>query len=223
MPQKIKETRILSIDDKARHARALKDEEGNKILEGYAAVFGQRSKLIWEWGEIFYEEIERGAFDNALAADDLDVLLTYQHDQRRPLARLHKRKGVKTLELSVDDYGLKFRATLNNTTDANDTWERVNSGDCFECSFVFTVEEAGQRKDKTEEGVPLRYITSVSGLYDVSVVVEGAYANTDVATAERSFKEFAESCRNQPEPPAEEPTQDYFQALEEEWLELKGN
>jgi HK97 family phage prohead protease len=217
MTKKAKEKRILSVSDQARHTRALTDDQGNKVIEGYAAVFDQRSKLIWEWGDIFYEQIERGAFDQALAADDLDVILTYQHNQNNPLARLHKRKGVKSLELSVDDYGLKFRAVLANTQLANDTYELVQRGDLFECSFVFTVSAEGQRWDKTEEGVPLRYISNVSGLFDVSVVVNGAYANTDLQAAERSFKEH-----NEQEPPKpEEPTDNYFHGFQEQLLEIE--
>ena len=216
-----KEKRILPVAQ-TKHTRALQDEQGNKSIEGYAAVFDQRSKLIWEWGEIFYEIIERNAFDDVLAADDLDVILTYQHNTNEPLARLNKRRGVQTLALEVDDYGLKFVASLNGTTEANDTWERVRSGDVFECSFIFTVEAAGQRWDKTEEGVPLRYISSVSGLYDVSVVVNGAYANTDLQAAERSYKEHQGEEEQEEEKPRE-PNDNYFDAMYEEIMGLECN
>jgi HK97 family phage prohead protease len=215
MTKKAKEKRILSVSDQARHTRALTDDQENKVIEGYAAVFEQRSKLIWEWGEIFHEVIERGAFDQVLAADDLDVLLTYQHNQNTPLARLHKRKGVKSLELSVDDYGLKYRAILANTQLANDTYELVKRGDLFENSFVFTV--ASDRWEKDEEGIPLRYVSDISSLHDVSVVVNGAYANTDMQAAERSFKEQEE----QESPKPEQPTDNYFQADTELFIELE--
>lgn len=193
----MREKRILKLD--TNHiTRALKDEAGNKVLEGYASVFNQRSKLIFESGKMFFEVIQKGAFDEVLASDSLDVLLTYQHDLGQPLARLNKSKGLRSLILTVDEYGLKFRAILNNTTLANDTYERVKSGECFECSFVFVVEKANERWEKEDEE-NVRYISKIDSLYDVSVVVNGAYANTDLTAAERSLKEFKEAVKVQKE------------------------
>jgi HK97 family phage prohead protease len=204
-----KETRILHVADQGRQTRALKDTKGNMIITGYASVFNQRSRLIFENGEIFYEIIERGAFDKALNSPDLDVILTYQHNANEPLARLNKARGIKSLELSTDSYGLKYRATLNNSQAAKDTYERVKSGDLFENSFVFTVDATGERWTRGEDGTPLRYVSKVNGLYDVSVVVNGAYANTDVAAAERSFKQHGAT-----------PSQEYFDKLHLEILQL---
>ncbi len=176
-------------------------------------MFNQRSKLLFENGKIFYEVIERSAFDSVLASSDLDVVLTYQHNRNEPLARLNKSKNVNSLELSVDEFGLKFRATLNNSTVSNDTYERVKSGDLFECSFVFTVSKDNERW-VTEGEDTVRYISEVSGLYDVSVVVDGAYANTDLEVAERSYNEFTK---------VEEPKifDTYYDAFKIEILKLK--
>jgi HK97 family phage prohead protease len=206
-----KETRILHVADQSRQTRALKDIKGNMIITGYASVFNQRSRLIFENGEIFYEIIEHGAFDKALNSPDLDVILTYQHNANEPLARLNKARGIKSLELSTDNYGLKYRATLNNSQAAKDTYERVKSGDLFENSFVFTVDATGERWTRGDDGTPLRYVSKVNGLYDVSVVVNGAYANTDVAAAERSFKQHGAT-----------PSQEYFDKLHLEILQLGG-
>lgn len=219
MKNKIKEKRLIKLTDKKLLTRASQDDAGNKILEGYAAVFNQRSKLLFDWDGTFYEVIERNAFDDVLSADNLDVILTYQHNLGEPLARANKLKGVESLTLSVDDYGLKFRAVLNNTTAANDTFERVKSGDCFECSFVFSVESSGQRWEEEEED-QVRYITKVSGLFDVSVVVNAAYENTDVAAAERSYKEFREEEEKEEQDKA--PDDVYFDKFKIELLEL-GN
>lgn len=209
-PEHLKERRLIDAASQT-HARAYKDAQGKKVLEGYAAVFGERSKLLFESGKVFYEVLERTAFNQVLKAADLDVLLTYNHDMNKLMARLHKKRGVNSLTLAVDARGLKFRAVLSNTSVANDAFALVASGDVHGCSFIFTVDDAGQRWSKTEEGVPLRYISSISGLYDVSVVVNPAYEGTDVAAAERSFKAQQNSKF------AATPSPDYFQSFYEEW------
>lgn len=213
MSKSIMEKRVLLIPDQVP-TRAYKDAKGNRILEGHAAIFGKRSKLLFENGKVFYEVLERTAFNQALKAPDLDVLLTYGHDMNKPLARLNRMKGINSLSLSVDNIGLKFRAILANTSTANDTYELVSSNNVKGCSFIFTVDDAGQRWSKTEEGIPLRYISQISGLYDVSVVVNPAYEDTDISAAERSFKAQNSSLNTG------KPSPDYFQKFHEEIMLL---
>ncbi|WP_017732719.1 HK97 family phage prohead protease [Nafulsella turpanensis] len=198
------------------NTRALKDEAGNKIIEGYAAVFNHRSKLLFENGKLFYEVIERGAFDDVLKAEDLDVVFTYQHNRNEPLSRLNRSKGVETLTLSTDEKGLFFRAILNDTTTANDTYKRIDSGEVFECSFVFTVTKEHERWERDEEGNNIRYISKINSLHDVAAVVDGAYSSTDIAVAQRSFEEFQE----QGQPVVEEVPDTYFDQLKIEILKL---
>ena len=181
-----KEKRFVKLkSDKSIRAKINKD--GSKYIEGYASVFNQRSKLIFENGKEFYEIIERNAFDKVLKSKDLDVLLTYQHNLNEPIARLNTAKAINNLTLTVDEKGLKYKALLPNTNLANDIFELIKSGSLFENSFIFTVGSERWTKDKA--GNNIRYIESVSGLYDVSVVVNGAYANTDLSVAERKLEE----------------------------------
>jgi len=177
-----KETRNLRRNDKI-HFRAI-EEEGKKFIEGYAAVFEQRSKLIWEGGKEFYEIMERGAFDDILADEALDVIYTFNHRADTIMART--KSG--TLQLSADETGLKFRAEMPNTTQANDTYELVKRGDLYENSFIFSLEDKGQSWSRDESGNNLRRINKVNGLFDVSTVNSGAYANTEVAA--RYCKDF---------------------------------
>lgn len=225
---KIKEKRILHIAEQDRSTRAAKDEAGNMIIEGYAAVFNQRSRLIFEFGEVFHEIIEPGAFDEVLRSESIDVLYTYDHDDKQPMARFKPARGINTLALSVDDYGLKYRAVLNNTQLSRDTFARVQSGEVFENSFVFIIDATGERWARGEDGTPLRHVAKVRGLYDVSAVVNGAYGNTDMAAAARSFQEFQESetANDAPAvpdvPPVVPPGPDYFQSMYEEFLDITG-
>jgi HK97 family phage prohead protease len=181
-----KEKRFVKLkSDKSIRAKINKD--GSKYIEGYASVFNQRSKLIFENGKEFYEIIEKNAFDKVLKSKDLDVLLTYQHNLNEPIARLNTAKAINNLTLTVDEKGLKYSAKLPNTRLANDVFELIKSGSLFENSFIFTV--GSERWTKDSKGNNIRYIESVKGLFDASVVVNASYSNTDLSVAERKLEE----------------------------------
>lgn len=152
------------------------EENGERYLEGYASVFEQRSKPIFENNRLFYEVIGRSAFDEALQREDLNVVLTFNHQRDKVIART--KSG--TLQLSTDEIGLRFRATVPNTTLGNDIYELVSRGDLFENSFAFIVRKGDDEWTTDEQGNNIRTINRITKLYDVSVVVDGAYANTSV-------------------------------------------
>lgn len=165
------------------------EREGRRYLEGYAAVFEQKSKLIHQWYDVFYEIIRKGAFDEVLKQDNLDVILTTNHDYSKVIARTIS----GTLKLETDEKGLKYTAEMpDNITYANDIYESVKRGDTFESSFTFMVDDSGQTYSVDESGVDLRYINSVKILREVAPVTWGAYSNTEVSA--RGFKEFKENC-----------------------------
>lgn len=152
------------------------EENGERYLEGYASVFEQRSKPIFENNRLFYEVIGRSAFDEALQREDLNVVLTFNHQRDKVIART--KSG--TLQLSTDEIGLRFRARVPNTTLGNDIYELVSRGDLFENSFAFIVRKGDDEWTTDEQGNNIRTINRITKLYDVSVVVDGAYANTSV-------------------------------------------
>lgn len=167
--------------------RAL-EEDGKKFVEGYASVFGVRSKLILERGELFYEEINPGSFREILQREDLDVIFTFNHSKDIVLAR----SVSGTLQLSEDETGLFFRAEIDvDDTDAKNLWLRVKRGDIFENSFAFRVAEDDYSWSNTEDDIPLRTIDRISALRDVSAVVYGAYPQTSVSA--RELKEITGS------------------------------
>jgi HK97 family phage prohead protease len=191
----LKEKRNLLIDDdKNLQTRALKDENGDRYIEGYAARFNHDSKLLVEYHQgkfqEFTERILPGAFDEALQSERLNVIHTIDHDRSKMVART--RSG--TLQLSTDQVGLKYRFKVPNSTLGNDLFEMVSRGDYFESSFVFTLDEQGEKWEK-RDGKLYRTISTVTGLYDTSTVVDGAYSSTPVAIA-RNLQEFEESEQN---------------------------
>ena len=72
--------------------RSITNEAGvdENYIEFYPAVFNQRSKLIYEDGKYFYEIIERGAFDELLVKDNLNVKAVVNHDDNKlQIGRAH--------------------------------------------------------------------------------------------------------------------------------------
>lgn len=183
------ETRIIKPSEEITF-RAI-EEDGKKFLIGYASVFNQRSKLIFENGKLFYEVIDRSAFDDVLSSGDLDVYLVTNHNRDKVSARTVN----GTLELSTDERGLLFKAEISDKISySNDLYELVRSGLFFENSFAFAVDREGQEWSQDDEGNNIRIIKKVSRLYDVSVVTTGAYANTDIAA--RHYEETLEEPDN---------------------------
>jgi HK97 family phage prohead protease len=142
-------------------------DDGGVRVEGYAAVFGERTNI----GGMFEEVIERGAFKDAIGRDDVAFLVN--HDGL-PLART--RSG--TLKLEEDARGLRISTVLNpDDPDVRAVTVKMQRGDLDKMSFAFypDVQEWDESGD-----LPLRTIKRAS-LYDVSVVTTPAYEGTEIA------------------------------------------
>lgn len=155
-----------------RQLQSFKNKEN--IVEGYALKFNKPSKDLGG----FVEYIDARALDGV---DMSDVKLFLNHDSTNLLGRT--KSG--TLQLSVDDVGLKFRCEMPNTTLGNDVLELVKRGDLSQCSFGFTVaEDSWERR----EGQPTRTIKKINTLAEISLVSIPAYDDTDVTVAQRSLE-----------------------------------
>lgn len=134
-------------------------------ITGYAATF-DRYQLYEDGGEPFYERILPGAFDGA---DMTDVILQYDH-----AGMVFARTRNGTLQLSVDDHGLKVEADLSTTAAARDLWEAIHAGLVDRMSFCFTVADGFIEGDT---GVIRRF----AKIYDVSAVSIPANPGTDLS------------------------------------------
>ena len=158
-----------------------------RTISGYAIVFGVESRVLPSWDGSFIEVIERGAVSDELLRTS-DVKALFNHDRNYLLAR--NVNGEGTLRLSVDDHGLRFEFDAPETTVGNDVLELVKRGDLRGCSFAFTVNEEDVKYTRDGD-IKKRTIHKLSGLYDVSVVVDPAYTQTSVDA--RSFDAQEES------------------------------
>jgi len=157
--------------------RALVEEtDSRKIVEGYATTFNEPYELFRDGNFTFLEQVDPAAFDSA---DMSDVIMQYDHE-----GRVFARQSNGTLDLSVDDHGLKIRADLGGTEIGRQLYEEIKGGYTDKMSFGFTVAEDRQeeiRNHDTNEVTVLRTITSIGKLYDVSAVSLPANNATEIS------------------------------------------
>jgi len=169
-----KEIRVAHTDFELRE-----DEEENKKIVGYAALFNSPA----DENNGFIEKIAPGAFANAIKRSDTRALVN--HNSEKVLGRLK----AGTLTLSEDEKGLFYEVDPPNTTYANDLMESMKRGDIDQSSFGFVVakEEWDDSKD-----VPVRTIIEVDELFDVSPVTFPWYKNTEsgLKSREKVFEEY---------------------------------
>ena len=160
-------------DREYRSAQPFTAEDENYIVEGYASTF--EPYVLFSDGQTeVREQIDPHAFDDA---DMSDVIMQYDHE-----GRVFARQSNGTLELGVDEHGLKVRADLSKTEGARQLYEDIKSGMITQMSFAFTIAE--DNYDKQEH---LRTVRKIRKLYDVSAVSIPANPGTEISA--RSFAE----------------------------------
>lgn len=162
---------------------AQEGEEQNYVVEGYATTFNE-PYVLWEdrdgWQMI--ESIDAKAFENT---DMSDVIMQYDHQ-----GKVYARNKNGTLQLEVDDHGLKIRADLSGTEAGRQLYEEIKGGYTDKMSFGFTVD--GDVYTDDDESVH-RIITSIRKLYDVSAVSIPANDATEISARSKSEGVIAEA------------------------------
>ena len=156
MEKAIKEKRLLEV-------RALEDEQ-KMVIEGYAVVFDSPAT---HYG--YTEIIDRNAFNGC---DMSDVCLKYNHEESYVIMA---RTRNKSLQLIVDDKGLKIRAELIDTSSNRDIYKSIQEGLLDKMSFAFSVSDEEYNYD-----TDTRRVLGIDKLYDVSVVDVPFYESTEV-------------------------------------------
>jgi HK97 family phage prohead protease len=186
-------TREIGLELCGLRLREAEGEQESRVIEGHAAVFGQRSVNLVPWSLLreVYEVLEPGSIDNELISRS-DVVLTAYHNNEKILGRSVNGKG--TLELSIDDKGLAIRCELPNTRTADEMLELIKRGDVTGMSFAYTADEEDNENGvsyentgkKSAEGkdIWIRHVKKCNGLYDVTIAGHPAYPQTDVKQRE---------------------------------------
>ena len=171
---KIKEIRLKELRASEPTEPTEPTDDTKMIVEGYAIVFDEPTDLG------YIEVIERGALDNC---DMRDVCLKYNHeDDFLIMARTRN----KSLQLEVDEHGLKIRAELIDTSSNRDIYKSIQAGLLDKMSFAFIVNDASW---ETVNGKDVRRIKGIEKLFDVSVVDVPAYDQTEIYTRSKSVAE----------------------------------
>ena len=174
-----KRSGLLTTAHYSKHDSTLetREENGERIIEGYAALYDNETNI-----GPFKESIARGAFDDVLNDENLDVRALINHDPSLVIGR----SSSGTLELTSDDIGLKYRVKLGNQQYATDLYESIQRQDISQSSFAFTIDTQQWSSDRST-----RSVTKVAQLLDVSPVTYPAYKEaTVVAREEETVKEI---------------------------------
>ena len=186
-----KEVRFLSLE-----IRAEQDEEKGAYIEGYPIVFNQETNV----GGFFREVIDPESVNETLLRD---VALMIGHDFGMvPLAHSRRNNENSTMHLTIDEHGVRMRALLDvdGNPKAREAYSAIKRGDLSGMSFAFVVNKESWEDLDTD--LPLRRITGMEAIYEVSLVAFPQYSGTSVQAASEgdaleSVKASLESARQQ--------------------------
>lgn len=194
------ETRLLV---ESLELRSGDGEDSRPKVVGYAAKFDKESSNLGSEKYQFREIIKPGAFDDVLK-DDTRAL--FNHDPSLILAR--SKNGEGTLDLAVDEVGLRYEFEIPDTSAGRDLHESLKRGDVDQSSFGFIVAPGGdvweERSDEDGKNFITRTINKIGSLLDVSPVTYPAYPDASVAL--RSLEQFQKENRSEEEPPEDPET-----------------
>lgn len=147
-------------------------------VTGYATTFNQPYVLWEEEGYKVVEQVAPTAFNEC---DMSDVIMQYDH-----AGRVFARNKNGTLNLQIDEIGLKITADLGGTDIGRQLYQEIKGGYTDKMSFGFVV-ESDEQKYISENGseTVLRTILKIKKLYDVSAV--SLPANDMTSISARNF------------------------------------
>jgi HK97 family phage prohead protease len=198
--------------------RAEAPKEDSRTVEGYAALFDTPSD-----GLEFTEVIDRNAFDGVIARSDVFALLN--HDNSRGILGRSK-YGKGSLELSIDERGLKYRFDAPKSALGDELIENLKRGEVNESSFCFDVTDEEWQEDGLDDHGYKKFkrtILKIGHLYDVSPVYSAAYSATTVSLRGKELKEKELEELEKKKKEAEKkskPDESYYKNIENQFTNL---
>lgn len=180
MPKHDLERRSYSFDVMAE------TKDDTDIITGRPIVYNSRTNLGF-----FDEVIESGALDQA---DLTDVRFLVNHDVSKiPLARSRRNNGNSTMQLMPDQEGMTIEVKLDteNNAEAKALKSAVIRGDISGMSFMFSVDS--EEWDDLESDHPIRRITKIGSVVEVSAVTFPAYESTEIYARSKEALDNARS------------------------------
>lgn len=163
------------------------EEDGKITLIGQPIVFNQRTNIA----DYFEEEIAPEAVEESVLRD---VCLLVNHDFNGiPLARSRNNNANSNLRFTKSNYAVDMAADLDpKNPKAIELNSAVERGDIPGMSFAFIVD--GEEWSNLDSDLPLRRITHISKIFEVSAVTWPAYEGTSIQS-ERSLESELESLK----------------------------
>lgn len=207
MPNKNYIQRFYNVDLETR------EEGATGTITGQPIVYNSPTDLGW-----FDEVIEAGALDNA---DLTDVRLCLNHDTSYVYARSRRNNPNSTMRLNVNSAGLEIEAdlALEESPKARDYFSAIKRKDIDKMSFMFTID--GEEWENLESTHPLRRITKIGSVIEVSAVTFPAYDSTSIDARSKEALDNARSALDKARRQREQSV-DTDLELEKEKLKLKG-
>lgn len=174
-----REYRLISLTGNIETRKA---GDGGMYVEGYATTFNQPYTLYDDSELRIDEQVDPHAFDET---DMNDVIMQYDHQ-----GRVFARRKNGTLEIGIDDHGLKIRGRLDGTDIGRQLYQEIDGGYTDKMSIGFTVKEDQRVRTMdhdTGKVFVMRTITKIKKLYDVSAVSLPANDATEISA--RSLSE----------------------------------
>ena len=173
-----RETRVFNFAMRAENNEAHGDH-----ITGRPIVYDTPTEIHTYFGD-YTEYIDRGALDGA---DLTDICLFVNHDDMMiPLARSRNNNENSTLQFTVGDEGMDIRTDLDTARNAtaSELFSAIDRGDVTGMSFAFSV--SGQKWEKLDTDYPVRHITAISRVIEVSAVTWPAYEATSIEGRDES-------------------------------------
>jgi HK97 family phage prohead protease len=165
---------------KAARLEARKSANGSMQLAGTAIVFGSKSQDLGGFIEICsYEAVQKSLKRNS------DVFMLWQHDSSQPLARVK----TGTLELSLNQAGLDFVATLPDSPLGQNAFQAIKDGTVDSVSFGFSIEPDGGDEWVMQGDSVVRILRDIN-VGEISPVTWAAYLapHVDVRSCPASLR-----------------------------------
>lgn len=167
--------------------RASENEEERGVIEGVPIVFNQDARMTDWFGDEFIERIHPHALDKT---DMKDVRLFINHDlSGMTLARTKNGKGTMSLEVKEDGVHMRAQLDVDNNSEARALYSAIQRGDMDGMSFMFRIR--GQEWEDLDSDCPIRTITDISIIHEVSVVNSPAYPQTSVSARSTEETEYS--------------------------------
>jgi phage prohead protease, HK97 family len=174
-----KDKRELTTRSYNFHVRAEQDEEKRYVIEGRPIIYDSKTDLGY-----CDEIIERGALE---FTDLTDVRFLVNHDINKiPLARSRKNNENSTMQLFVDEKGMRIRCYLDveNNTEARNLYSAIQRGDITGMSFMFSISDHEWRD--IDSNKPTHVIKGISSVVEVSAVTFPAYEDTEINARDKN-------------------------------------